>query len=389
MRKFITIIFLLIAIVSNAQNYFVRSLMTKGNTPPEITASTFEASYTYTDAEDDFESNAKPQVVALSITGNPIVGQTLTASWTFFSPSLYSQGTHLYQWYRSDQDGTNRAAIGGATNSTYVLVDDDQDKQIDVEVTAVQTAATPANGNPESDTEVSPTVYVPPFFGNITYFGSASNVADNGTNTTAPTSITPPSSMQDGDLVVVVLQHRGATNTFSVSTNGGQSWTGLGYFTGTNAESEIFWCRFDGTWDTNPQFTKTTGASAFSAIMHVFRPTETSNTWVIDGSFVSSTFTAGSSPFVKTIPSQSITQVATVTVVGWMTGDDNTWGNLSGVDWFTPGSDQYRNLGGSDQSATFAYKIQYETTGSGDVSKEQLTLGGDAGIYFWFTMHEQ
>ncbi|MCT4663894.1 MAG: hypothetical protein N4A45_01515, partial [Flavobacteriales bacterium] len=52
-------------------------------------------------------------------------------------------GTHTYQWYRADNNtGLNRAAIAGATNSTYALVAADNGKFIQFEVTPVASAGT-------------------------------------------------------------------------------------------------------------------------------------------------------------------------------------------------------------------------------------------------------
>ena len=61
--------------------------------------------------------------------------------------------------------------------------------------------------------------------GTVKYFGSASQPADNSTYTTSPAVITPPSSMQQGDLVVMIAQARSTTGTLSISQAGGQTWT--------------------------------------------------------------------------------------------------------------------------------------------------------------------
>jgi hypothetical protein len=64
----------------------------------------------------------------------------------------------------------------------------------------------------------------------------------------------------------------------------------------------------------------------------------------------------------------------------WTSTDDNTWSAPTGTGvWTTPGSDQYRNTSGSDQSQTHAYKVMTIAGATGIVSKNQATLGGDAG----------
>lgn len=64
-------------------------------------------------------------------------------------------------------------------------------------------------------------VYIPPDLGNITYFGTSANPADNGTQSTSPVTITPPASMQVGDLVIVSLTHRATDGVFGVANAGG------------------------------------------------------------------------------------------------------------------------------------------------------------------------
>lgn len=50
----------------------------------------------------------------------------------------------------------------------------------------------------------------------ITYFGSASTPADNGTNTASPTAVTPPANMQKGDLVILIAAARATSGTISM-----------------------------------------------------------------------------------------------------------------------------------------------------------------------------
>jgi hypothetical protein len=69
-----------------------------------------------------------------TISGTPIVGQTLTASpgtWTGRTPMTFS-----IQWQRCDKVGGSCAAIVGATGATYVLTDADLDHTLRIVVTA-------------------------------------------------------------------------------------------------------------------------------------------------------------------------------------------------------------------------------------------------------------
>ena len=74
----------------------------------------------------------------VSITGNTVFGQTLTAVTTGLnsSPTIPSLGTFNYQWRR----GTTN--ITGATNSTYSLVQADIGQTINVQVTATNCTGT-------------------------------------------------------------------------------------------------------------------------------------------------------------------------------------------------------------------------------------------------------
>jgi hypothetical protein len=184
----------------------------------------------------------------------------------------------------------------------------------------------------------------------ITYFGSASTPADNSAQAgPGPISVTPPGSMTAGDLVLVFLGDRtaGDEQTFRNTTTGGQSWHEIAQLPGVAVSGAIYACRFNGTWGTNPAFDQSSGAvTALTAVMHVFRPTSTSKVMDIDISPVAGTFTAPSTPFTVTINAITTRNAGAVAVAFWMSGDDNTWGTLSGSGWSVAGSAQYRNTTG-------------------------------------------
>lgn len=212
-----------------------------------------------------------------------------------------------------------------------------------------------------------------------TYFGSASSPTDNGTGST-PATITPPSNMLAGDLVYVEVQHRSASTINTVSVTGGQAWKSEATFTYTNGQITVFWCTYNGTWSANPQFASADVLFGHTAVMHVFRPgSQAGSQWAIDVAQSTGTFTAGSSPFTKTITGITTGANNAVVIACWATADDNTWGTLSGTGWSVLGSAQYRNLAGNDQSMAFAYRIQPQPGATGNVSLNQATLGGDAG----------
>jgi hypothetical protein len=211
----------------------------------------------------------------------------------------------------------------------------------------------------------------------ITYFNSASTPADNGSNTTNPTAVAPPGGMQAGDLVLMIAQSRDSTAAIAISNAGGQVWTSEAQQNQVNCRIRLFWCRFNGIWGANPSVSFGNG-NTHTVVMHVFRPSNTSSVWQVDVAQVSGNFAAPPVPRTVTIPGITTITDGALVFAAWATADDNTWGSLT-AGWSTPGSAQYRNTSGSDQSQTHAYKVMATAGASGNVSKNQTTLGGDAG----------
>lgn len=218
----------------------------------------------------------------------------------------------------------------------------------------------------------------------ITFFGASSVPADNGTSALTQTTITPPTSMQLGDLVVVHCTQRG-TGTWSVGVTGGQTWGALGANTTTaNVSAQTYWARYNGTWSANPRFNNTSGTNT-TAVMLVFRPTATNYLW--DWTTIADNNVAANT--LVTISSTTTTTASSVVLAIWSTADDNTWGNLTGTGWSkTSLSAQYRNLAGNDSSSTFAYDISTAIETISAVSQNQLTLGADATFTRRVTFYE-
>lgn len=70
-----------------------------------------------------------PVASNVKITGKAETGETLTAGYTFFDENNDEEKDSLYQWYRDNE------AIDGATELTYTLTEEDEDKTIAFEVT--------------------------------------------------------------------------------------------------------------------------------------------------------------------------------------------------------------------------------------------------------------
>jgi hypothetical protein len=114
--------------------------------------------------------------------------------------------------------------------------------------------------------------------------------------------------------------------------------------------------------------------------MHVFRPSNTSSVWQVDVAQVSGNYAAPGGAHTVTIPGITTITDGALVFAAWASSDNNTWGSLT-AGWSTPGLAQYRNSSGNDQSETHAYKVMATAGASGNVSKNQATLGGDAGAY--------
>jgi hypothetical protein len=183
--------------------------------------------------------------------------------------------------------------------------------------------------------------------------------------------------MQAGDLVLMIAQRRASSGTLAISNAGGQSWTSETQQNQTNCRIRLFWCRFNGTWSANPSVSFG-GAATHTVVMHVFRPSNTSSVWEVDVAQVSGNYAAPGGAHTVTIPGITTITDGALVFATWASSDNNTWGSLTGG-WTTPGSAQYRNRSGSDQSQTHAYSVMAIAGASGNVSKNQATLGGDAG----------
>jgi len=216
------------------------------------------------------------------------------------------------------------------------------------------------------------------------FFGVTSVPTDNGTNATTTITLTPPTSMLSGDLVVVYLQQRG-TATFSVGVTGGQTWEAIGRNVGTsNVANDVYWATYNGTWDANPRFDFSAGTNT-TAVMLVFRPDDAANVWRLENAQAQNAAAAAT----ITIVGYDGGFDSTVTIASWMTADDNTWGSLTGAGWSkTNLSAQYRNTAGNDASATFAYNTLSTSLGLGSVSQTQLTLGNDATLWRRISWYE-
>lgn len=229
---------------------------------------------------------------------------------------------------------------------------------------------------------------------NIIFAGFISVPVDDvaATGTATQVTITPPVPMVANDLMWVTMQQRG-TATHSVGVTGGQSWSSFTIISGTNISLRVFYCTYNGTWTASPRFDFSAGTCT-TVMGAVARPADSASTWGVDQTQTSGTFTAGTTPFTKTITGITNAQSKTISVALWATADDNEWGTLAGSGWSkqyyaaNPTTNQWRNTSGSDQSLAMAYKIMTSSGATGNVSQNQATLGGDAGVTSIFSFYE-
>jgi len=81
---------------------------------------------------------AAPNAADVEISGNAVVGRSVTGDYTFADVNGDLEGTSTFQWYRADDAaGTNKTAIAGATSGNYTLDVVDENKFITFEVTPV------------------------------------------------------------------------------------------------------------------------------------------------------------------------------------------------------------------------------------------------------------
>lgn len=193
-----------------------------------------------------------------------------------------------------------------------------------------------------------------------TFFGIASSSVNGGTQAGPSVTVVPPLLMQNGDLVVVYAQYAsGAVTTISVGNAGGQTWnSGTSAVNGTNNVMAIFWCRFNGTWSASPTFSVAAGTNAMTAVMYVFRPSNSTSRW---GVHIAQANASGTGT-TQTINSITTEVPRTVTMGFWGNATTNTWSTFTGAGWNRPtfpvAANQITNSGTLTLSHTAGYNIQ-------------------------------
>ncbi|MFN4285334.1 MAG: hypothetical protein ACK4E8_05150 [Lacibacter sp.] len=204
-----------------------------------------------------------------------------------------------------------------------------------------------------------------------TFFAATSAPGDNGSQTGATVTITPPGGMATGDLVVLFAQYRSTAGTLSIAQAGGQNWIAEDAYTGSTQNTRIFWCRYNGTWSASPQVTAGAGnTQALTVVMYVFRPANANSQWAIGAPPINST----SSTNPNTINGITTDMPNAVVLAFWSSAQATTWGSLSGTGWSKSGlAAQVRNTATSGQSHTAAYRIMTSAGTVVNVAQTQST----------------
>lgn len=87
--------------------------------------------------------NQAPEANLVAITGTFQVGEIITSTFTYTDVEGDPAGTHIYNWYRADDNtGTNATQVQSGTSNTYSLTLTELNKYIAVVVTPVATSGT-------------------------------------------------------------------------------------------------------------------------------------------------------------------------------------------------------------------------------------------------------
>ncbi|HEX4010693.1 MAG TPA: hypothetical protein VHX62_11815 [Solirubrobacteraceae bacterium] len=100
--------------------------------------------YDYTLSTSSVSNVAPVNSLAPSVSGQPLQGQTLTASTGSWTPT---PTTYAYQWQRSTDGGSTWSSIAGATTSTYTVATSDLGDDLEVVVTATNSFGSTAAGS--------------------------------------------------------------------------------------------------------------------------------------------------------------------------------------------------------------------------------------------------
>lgn len=87
-----------------------------------------------------YSFDSGPDATSISISGNAVVGQTLTGSYVYSDLESNPEGASTFKWYRGGNN--NISVISGQVSTTYVVQPEDEGKVLYFEVTPIASAGT-------------------------------------------------------------------------------------------------------------------------------------------------------------------------------------------------------------------------------------------------------
>ena len=120
-----------------------------------------------------------PEILQITLTGEPLIGDTLKASYTFYDLNGDIEGESLYQWYTSFAiDGRGKVPIEGANDLEYILTENELDKFVGIEIIPVAISDELSQGNSKLSIFKGPvdfnindfTIFPNPFKNEITFY---------------------------------------------------------------------------------------------------------------------------------------------------------------------------------------------------------------------------
>lgn len=113
-----------------SEDFFANNKVTSAGDSVVVDIDKFSNPALYTDAEK--QSIFRVTANNVYITGDPIVGDTLTANYTY--TSVFEEGTTEFEWYVSDTENGDYTKISGANGKTFMPTTAQQGKYIKVKV---------------------------------------------------------------------------------------------------------------------------------------------------------------------------------------------------------------------------------------------------------------
>lgn len=221
--------------------------------------------------------------------------------------------------------------------------------------------------------------------GTITYLGSASVPVDNSANNaTQGATITPPSGMAVGDLVVVYLHVSSTGASFTHSNTGGQTWNVRSTITAQGYFHKIYWCEYNGTWSANPSWTigNVNTSHSVTGVMHVFHPSLASKTWSVNAADAG--YGTSSSSTTPSYSGLTTTQPNALAIVNFNSSFTAATFTSPTNSWVFLGSNQYRNTT-TNHSVSYVYKLipTAGATGSVGLTAGSANFYNHSGISFY------